>query len=192
MIGRISNPIPTRQASQNIFMNTDTTETASRLLIAQKSIESARAYTLTLLEDLQDDEYFWTPAGCETHIAWQVGHIAYGQYGSVLFRGRGRKLEDGDLLSTKFRKQFAKSSTPAAKDKTLDLQTIKDSFQRIYEQSLKELPHFDEHSLDDPIEPPHAAFATKYGSLIFAAHHEMLHAGQIGLIRRLMGKSPVR
>jgi hypothetical protein len=39
---------------------------------------------------------------------------------------------------------------------------------------------------------PYAAFATKFGGLLFCSHHEMLHAGQIGLLRRLIGKAPVR
>jgi hypothetical protein len=39
---------------------------------------------------------------------------------------------------------------------------------------------------------PFAGFPTKFGSLLFCSHHEMLHAGQIGLLRRLTGKLPIR
>ena len=56
----------------------------------------------------------------------------------------------------------------------------------------QELPTFDDQDLDQPVDQPYAAFATRYGALLFAGHHEMLHAGQIGLLRRLMGKAPVR
>lgn len=165
---------------------------ANRLVIAQRAIESARAYTLTLLEDLNDNDFFWTPPQLDTHIAWQVGHLAYAQYGLALFRIRGRLREDAELMSTRFRKQFAKGSTPVDRESTLELAEIKASFEAIYQQTIKEFSSINEDALDDPVDPPHAAFATKYGGLIFCAHHEMLHAGQIGLLRRLMGKEPVR
>ena len=32
---------------------------------------------------------------------------------------------------------------------------------------------------------------TKLDSLFWCAHHEMLHAGQIGLVRRLLGQAPL-
>ena len=44
----------------------------------------------------------------------------------------------------------------------------------------------------EPVEAPFAVEATRLGSLLFCSHHEMLHAGQLGLIRRLLGKQPIR
>jgi hypothetical protein len=35
-------------------------------------------------------------------------------------------------------------------------------------------------------------YPNKLGALLMASHHEFLHAGQIGLLRRLLGKVPVR
>jgi hypothetical protein len=57
---------------------------------------------------------------------------------------------------------------------------------------LLEVPGFPDADLDQPIDPPHSVVSTRYGSMLFAGDHEMLHAGQIGFLRRLMGKSPVR
>ena len=39
---------------------------------------------------------------------------------------------------------------------------------------------------------PHEMFTTKIAALHFSADHEMLHAGQIGVLRRMLGKEPVR
>ena len=165
----------------------------SRLEIAQKHIESARRYTLTLLEGLDDQDWFWQPAQGITHIAWQVAHLAMAQYGLVLFRQRGRQPEDTELMNGSFRKQFGKGSQPDPNPaNNPSIQEIRDTFDRVFEQAKKELPIFSESQLDDPVDPPHAAFKTKFGALLFAADHEMLHAGQIGLLRRLMGKEPVR
>ena len=40
-----------------------------------------------------------------------------------------------------------------------------------------EIVGFDGDGLDEPVDAPHAAFATRYGALLFAGDHEMLHAG---------------
>ncbi len=172
---------------------TSTQSASSRLEIARRHIESARNYTLTMLEDLSENEWFWTPDPAVTHIAWQVGHLAFAQYGLVLFRQRGRLEDDAELMSGKFRKTFGKGTTPVAdRSKYPDPQEIRATFDRIHQQGLAEMATFDEAALDDPVEAPWSAFATRYGALLFAGDHEMLHAGQIGLLRRLMGKSPVR
>lgn len=165
----------------------------SRLEIAQKHIESARRYTLTLLDGLEEPDWFWQPAEGVTHIAWQVAHLAIAQYGLALFRQRGRQPVDTELMSGTFRKQFGKGSQPDPNSaNNPPIQEIRQTFDRVFEQSLKELSTFSESQLDDPVDPPHAAFETKFGALLFAADHEMLHAGQIGLLRRLMGKEPIR
>ena len=66
------------------------------------------------------------------------------------------------------------------------------TLERVHAQMRREIPTFDGDQLDQPIGPPHAAFATRYGALLFAGDHEMIHSGQIGMLRRLMGKQPLR
>ncbi len=165
-----------------------------RLEIAKRHLESARAYMLKLVEDLNDEEWFWTPQPAVTHIAWQVGHLAMAEYGLTLFRQRGRQEVDAELMSSQFRKLFAKGSEPATTDRSeypapREILTV---LHRVHQQMLTELPSFDGDQLDEPVDPPHSVFSTRYGALLFAGDHEMLHAGQIGLLRRLMGKSPLR
>lgn len=163
-----------------------------RLAIAMRQIEFARSYSLTLLEDLTDDQWFWSPPEYPTHIAWQVGHLAMSEYGLTLFRQRGRESADMELMSGKFRKLFLRGSEPRV-DRTLYPTPIEilEVLNRVHQQMRIEVPTFEEN-LDEEIGPPHAAFATKYGALLFAADHEMIHAGQIGMLRRLMGKPALR
>ena len=49
----------------------------------------------------------------------------------------------------------------------------------------------DDALLDQPTSRPHPRFSTKGGSLAWCAEHEMIHAGQIGLLRRLHGQPPL-
>ena len=167
--------------------------TTNRMEIAWQHIRSTRGYFLTLLEELSDDDWYWSPSPPITHIAWQVGHVAVAQYGLTLFRQRGRQEIDSELMSGQFRKLFMKGTTPADdRQQYPSPAEIRLVLDRVFQQVEQEFPTFNEQEMDDPVDPPHAAFATRYGALLFAADHEMLHAGQIGMLRRLMGKSPLR
>lgn len=163
------------------------------LEIARRQLEFARNYTKTLLADVAPGEWFTTPAGCQTHLGWQVGHLAMAEYGLALFRQRGRADDDGELMSGAFRKQFSKGSVPnpdpASNPSPEEILAV---FDRVHERALREIPTFPLAGLEEKIPEPHAAFDTKLGALLFCAQHEMLHAGQIGLLRRLLGKAPIR
>ena len=65
-------------------------------------------------------------------------------------------------------------------------------FDKVHAQALLELPTFTAEQLAEPVDMPYAAYPTKLGSLLFCSHHEMIHAGQLGLLRRMLGKQPVR
>lgn len=167
--------------------------TVTRLEIACQQIEFSRTYTLSLLADIDDQDWFRQPPSGVTHVAWQVGHLAMAQYGLCLFRMRGRHRDDTQLMSGQFRKKFSKGTTPdpnLAHNPSPD--EIRDVLERVHRQVMTELPHYTEQQLDEPVEEPYALFATKLGGLFFCTAHEMMHAGQIGLLRRLLGKDTIR
>jgi hypothetical protein len=146
---------------------------------------------MSLLGDIDDGDWYWRPAEVATHAAWQAGHLAVAEYGLVLFRQRGRRREDAELMSARFRKQFGRGGSPAQADNPSPAE-IRSVLEQVHRQAMTELAGYHVEQLDEPVEEPYAAFATKFGALLFCAAHEMLHAGQIGLLRRLMGKSPLR
>jgi uncharacterized damage-inducible protein DinB len=163
------------------------------LEIAVKQIQFARSYMLGLLEGLPDSDWFTQPSEGITHIGWQVGHLAMAEYGLCMFRIRGRRTEDAQLMSGRFRKQFSKGSTPnpnPAENPTPD--EIRQVLDRVHAQAMNELADLDDAALSDPVDEPYAVTATKLGALFFCADHEMMHAGQIGVLRRLLGHAPVR
>lgn len=167
---------------------------SERLATAIRHLEFARNYSLSLLEGLEEGDWFWTPDAFTTHIAWQVGHLAMSEYGLTLFQQRGRDLAvDKALMSSKFRKLFMRGTTPIADREAYPAPAeIVATLDRVHDQMRQEVPTFDGEQLDQPLGPPHAAYATRYGALLFAGDHEMIHSGQIGMLRRLMGKPPLR
>jgi hypothetical protein len=160
---------------------------------ALKQIEFARDYVLSLLADVEEDDWFRMPPGSPTHLAWQVGHLAMAEYGLALFRQRGRQPEDLELMSSSFRKLFSRGSTPATSAEAYPSPAeIRATFDRVHARALAEIPTFSAEQLAEPSDMPYAGYPTKLGALLFCPLHEMLHAGQIGLLRRLLGKPPVR
>lgn len=166
---------------------------SDRMSIVLGQLKFARDYTRSLIDDVDHADWFRQPAEGVTHLAWQIGHLAMAQYGLCLFRLRGRAEIDAGLMSSAFRKKFSKGTTPDPDPaKNPSPQEIRSVFDRVYEQTLLELPDVTDAQLDEPVDMPYAVSATKFGGLLFCSHHELLHAGQIGLLRRLLGRSPVR
>jgi hypothetical protein len=163
------------------------------LSIVRGQLTFAREYTQSLLADIADDQWFTMPTGLTTHIAWQVGHLAMAQYGLCLFRVRGRRPEDLELMPSKVRKLYSKGSLPdpLAENQPTPSE-LRALLSKIHEQVLLEMNEFTAEQLTEPTDMPYSVFPTKLGALLFCPQHEMLHAGQIGLIRRALGKNPVR
>ena len=163
----------------------------TRLEIALDQIQTARRYTLHLLDTLEPGDWFRQPSEGVTHIAWQVGHLAMAEYWLALKRMRGERPSDNELISPDFLQRFAKGSTPEANPALYPSPTeIRRTLDLVHQQSLAELPGYSDAALDQPPLFPHKLFNTKIDSLFWCARHEMLHAGQIGLLRRLLGKPP--
>jgi len=164
-----------------------------RLDVVCQQITFARAYTLSLLADLDDSDWLRQPREGVTHVAWQVGHLAMAEYGLGLFRMRGRRADDRSLMPGHFRKKFSKGSTPDPDPGSNPSPAeLRDVFDGVHQQVLAELPTYTTADLDEPADEPYALYPTKLGGLYFCAAHEMMHAGQIGLLRRLLGKHPIR
>lgn len=174
-------------------MSQQTVEMTSMLESAIRQFQAARGYTRTLIDSLTPEQWYWMPQPPVSHIAWQVGHLAVAQYGLMLFRQRGRLPEDAELMPGDFRKLFMKGSMPQGDSTSYprpgEILTV---FDRVNEQVAREAATFKGEQMEEPTDPPHAGPPTKLGSLLFASHHEMLHAGQIGLLRRLMGVPSLR
>jgi uncharacterized damage-inducible protein DinB len=158
-----------------------------------KQIQDAREYTLSLIEDLEPDDWFRMPTEGVTHIAWQVGHIAMAQFRLCLERLRNLQPGDFDLISKDDLRRFSKGSTPNPdRTKYQRPEELCAMLARVHGAVMMQAPRYDGDDLNEPLKNPHPIFKTKLEALYFCSKHEMLHAGQIGLLRRLIGKEPLR
>jgi hypothetical protein len=153
----------------------------------------ARHYTLSLIEDIPLESWYVQPEGVPTHLAWQVGHLAVAEYGLLLFRQRGRAEGDLELMPGWLRKKFSRGSSALSAEETgVTPNDLLDVFHRIHEQAMNEAAVLPATSLGEPTDMPYAVHPLRLGALMFCPLHESIHAGHIGMLRRLLGKAPLR
>jgi hypothetical protein len=164
----------------------------SRLQLAIDQIIFARGYTMRLLDSIQEEEWFRQPHGAISHVGWQAGHLAFAEYRLGLWRIRGQRPGDERLFSQDFVRLFGVNSAPVADSATYPAAAeIRAVLDRVHAEVLRELPLLADAELDQPVPHPHPFAKTKLLALLWCAHHEMLHAGQIGLLRRQLGYPPM-
>src|SRR5271155_4519332 len=113
----------------------------SRLHLAIEQIVFARNYTNGLLDQTPTTEWFRQPPGGVSHIAWQVGHLAFAEYRLALWRIRGPKTQDDALFSQEFVRLFGPESVPDADPAKYPAQAeIRAVLDRVHDQVLRELP----------------------------------------------------
>lgn len=155
-------------------------------------IRFARRYTCRLLDSIPPSDWVRIPPAGVSHIAWQVGHLAMAGYRLALERIRGQLPEDAHLLSDAFLAQFGRDSQP---DPDPSLYPSPDQIRAVYEavhdRIALELPDLPEEQLQLPPHKPHVLCSTRGECLMWCSHHEMIHAGQIGLLRRQLGHNPL-
>lgn len=153
-------------------------------------IRFARRYTLWLLDATPEAEWFQMPGGI-THVAYQAGHIALTQFRTCLARGRGERPTDADVIPPTYRDLFGRnppSPDPAVYPTPAE---IRASMNRVHAQVMLEVPTFTSLDLDEVVPPEHKYCKTRGEFLELYSAHEMIHTGQIGLLRRLLGHKPL-
>ena len=153
----------------------------------------ARGYTVPLLETIPESDWFIMPAGCPSHVAWQVGHLAFAEARLVVERVGGRPEVGGGVLPDEFIRLFARNSVPDASPANHPSPAeIRRVLDRVHDAALKMLRDTADDDLETLVQgSPHRFCRTKADFARWVSHHEFLHSGQIGLIRRMLGKGPV-
>lgn len=164
----------------------------TRIQSARDQMAFARRYTLSLLDTIPFELWFHMPLPGTTHVAWQVGHLAMAQYRLCLERWRGVRPDDEALIPAPFLNLFLRDSIPDADAaKYPAAAEIRAVFDRVHDDTMTAVAAYDEAEFDLPMHTPHKLCKTRGECLFWASAHEMLHAGQIGLLRRMLGQKPV-
>jgi hypothetical protein len=164
----------------------------SRLPALIDALVFARGYTVELLDTIPPADWFTVPAGCPSHVAWQVGHLSLSEARIILQRICNRPTGDAglpDSYVTLFGRLSVAETDPADYPSAAEIRAV---FDRVHEAGLRALKEVSDNDLDSIASgPPHRLCRTKAEFLRWMGHHEMLHTGQIGLIRRMLGHKPM-
>lgn len=165
----------------------------TRLDVALDAIRFSRGYTNGLLEAVPEEDWFRMPQPAVTHVAWQVGHLAWAEYRLVFQRVFAGHSEPPAIAPPEYGELFGKGTQPHPDPGHYPaISEIRTVFETVHAEVLAQVATLPDDVLDEPSQPPHPAFTNRYGALLWVSRHELVHAGQIALLRRLFGADPIR
>lgn len=140
----------------------------------------------TYLSDLSDADLLVRSVPGANHIAWQLGHLINSEQNLLKMLPGCTGIE----LPAGFAEQHSKEM--AQKESAAGFRT-KAEYQELYKKSranvLKNLDAFNEANFDKATEGRLAQVCPTLGSLwALLANHPLMHAGQIVVMRRKLGK----
>ncbi|UGU17394.1 DinB family protein [Sinomicrobium kalidii] len=163
-------------------------------LLAQFDLHQ-RLYN-NVLEDLTDEETNKRVNGNTqmNHIKYLAGHLLNAQYGLAYLAGMSPEVKWNEL--------FAAAGQSEAKDGIPypDIEAVKNEWNQIHGEIRKGLEKLSSDTLNDTPAPPLDGIIgnstlqgvfdnTVAGLWAFFNHHQAYHIGQIGILRRGLGKA---
>lgn len=156
-------------------------------------IDDTRAWTLRLLEDLAGDEWYFQPAEGLAHPLWICGHLAVAQHLLIHVRCLNQPF-----LDESFAAAFPIGGPVPARDQAEypDVGTVRATMDEVHARTIEAVRSMSDALLAEPAwgrdGQPHPHYRDKRGAVAHCSRHEAFHAGQLALIRRLLGKPFLR
>jgi len=120
------------------------------------------------------------------HVKYIAGHLLTSQYGLAQIAGLKPEVKWNDL--------FAVMGQSEARDDANypHIDEIREEWNNLYQPVREKLTQLDQDQLTElPPEPFDAVSESNVQLWAFITHHQAYHIGQIGILRRAFGKSPM-
>lgn len=157
---------------------------------ANDAIAHVLKVSQTLLQryvaDLNPQEYLHRPTGNANCAAWIIGHLTVSERNGLKRLGAPLpELPDG------FQHRFSREDGCPQADEFGDVTKLMPLFDEHRNRLIAAVKSATAEQLDQPLEKPHPLFNTVGEFLGFYALHGAMHAGQITMIRRSLGRPPL-
>ncbi len=165
--------------------------TTGELLADQ--IEKTREWTLKLIADLEGDDWLHQPQPGFQHALWLCGHLACAQELLLFQRCLNRPMLDPGFLAhfsiggpIKSAGEYDWPAPSVVLQKMEEMQHV----------TLETVAGLDDSLLAEPASgkdgAKHPHYDTKLGAVSHVVRHEAFHAGQLAVLRGLLGKQFLR
>ncbi len=138
-------------------------------------------------EDLKPDEYLHRPCTGANCAAWLIGHLILTERMALKRVG----ATDVPALPDGFEKRFARDPEAPKAIEFGDVSFLMSLFNQHRQLLIDTVNRLPPEALDKPVEKPHPMFNTIGEAVNFMGAHTSMHAGQITMIRRSLGRPPI-
>jgi uncharacterized damage-inducible protein DinB len=152
------------------------------------SLSFSRGAVRMFTEDLTPQEMLHRTAPTANCAAWLVGHL------TLTDRGMLKRLGVTDLPplpDADFEQRFSRDAGCPQADAFGDVSTLLATFEAHRDRLIALATSLTPAQLDQPLDKPHPRFKTVGELLAFMSLHTCIHAGQLTMIRRGLGRPPV-
>jgi len=145
-------------------------------------------YTLfnNVLVDINEEESDIRLAPGINNIKWLAGHLVWGQGALARMGSVPMNIEWLAHYDTQI------ANPPGPELRAPSLEEIKAGWNKLNDPIHKGLEALPDEVLNTPIEFPLPAFRTVEGLWTFINHHQAYTIGQIGILRRVLGKEAMK
>jgi uncharacterized damage-inducible protein DinB len=164
------------------------TMSAKKELLAQYDLHNVLFNTV--IADISDEESNKQLLDPMNSVKWIAGHLLWAQ--GNLARTGGVEVTNLWVAHFAAGPGASEADLNAPKGEMPTLQMLKDKWNEIAPAIRVGLENLPEEALDSPIQFPLPMFNTVAGLWAFMNHHQAYHIGQIGVLRRGLGKEPMK
>jgi uncharacterized damage-inducible protein DinB len=137
--------------------------------------------------DLSPQEFLHRPASGANCTAWLIGHLTLSERRMLALLG----VTNLPALPDGYEKRFSRDEGSPQAGAFGDVSTLVPLFNQHRERVIAAVKSATQEQLDKPMDKPHPMFSTVGQFLAFMAVHAAMHAGQITIIRRSLGRPPL-
>ena len=137
--------------------------------------------------DLSPQEYLHRATPNGNCAAWIIGHLILSERGTLGRFG----VSDLPALPQGFEKRFSRDEGCPQASEFGDVSMLMPLFEKHRALLIDAVTRAAAQQLDQPLEKAHPMFATLGELAGFMALHSTMHAGQITIIRRSLGRAPI-
>lgn len=157
-------------------------------------LDGSRDWTRKLLADLAGTDWGFQPGPGLAHALWLCGHLACSENLLIHVRALGAD----SLLDDDFTRHFPIGG-PVRSIREHDfppVEAVHRIMDDVHRQTLFALREVDDGLLAEPCMgaagKPHPHYRDKRSAVVHCMRHEAFHAGQLAMLRRLLGKPFLR